>query len=194
VARSLNKAILIGNLGQDPEIRTIPSGARVAQFSVATTRRWNGRDGQQQEKTEWHRIVVWEKLVDIVEKWVKKGDRIYVEGEIEYRQYEDKDGVTKYMTEIRAREIILLGGGREGGDRESGGGGGYGGGGGGGGGYGGGGGRSGGGGGGGGAPRGGGGGAGGGGGRGGAGSGGAGGRDYDDFQAPPFEDDDDLPF
>jgi single-strand DNA-binding protein len=198
VARSLNKAILIGNLGQDPEIRTIPSGARVAQFSVATTRRWNGRDGQQQEKTEWHRIVVWEKLVDIVEKWVKKGDRIYVEGEIEYRQYEDKDGVTKYMTEIRAREIILLGGGREGGDRESGGGGGGygGGGGGGGGGYGGGGGRSGGGGGGGGAPRGGGagGGAGGGGGRGGAGSGGAGGRDYDDFQAPPFEDDDDLPF
>jgi single-strand DNA-binding protein len=195
VARSLNKAILIGNLGQDPEIRTIPSGARVAQFSVATTRRWNGRDGQQQEKTEWHRIVVWEKLVDIVEKWVKKGDRIYVEGEIEYRQYEDKDGVTKYMTEIRAREIILLGGGREGGDRESGGGGGYGGGGGGGGGgYGGGGGRSGGGGGGGGTPRGGGGGAGGGGGRGGAGSGGAGGRDYDDFQAPPFEDDDDLPF
>jgi single-strand DNA-binding protein len=199
VARSLNKAILIGNLGQDPEIRTIPSGARVAQFSVATTRRWNGRDGQQQEKTEWHRIVVWEKLVDIVEKWVKKGDRIYVEGEIEYRQYEDKDGVTKYMTEIRAREIILLGGGREGGDRESGGGGGGysgGGGGGGGGGYGGGGGRSGGGGGGGGAPRGAGagGGAGGGGGRGGAGSGGAGGRDYDDFQAPPFEDDDDLPF
>ena len=195
MARSLNKAILIGNLGQDPEIRTIPSGARVAQFSVATTRRWNGRDGQQQEKTEWHRIVVWEKLVDIVEKWVKKGDRIYVEGEIEYRQYEDKDGVTKYMTEIRAREIILLGGGREGGDRESGGGGGYGGGGGGGGGgYGGGGGRSGGGGGGGGTPRGGGGGAGGGGGRGGAGSGGAGGRDYDDFQAPPFEDDDDLPF
>jgi single-strand DNA-binding protein len=196
VARSLNKAILIGNLGQDPEIRTIPSGARVAQFSVATTRRWNGRDGQQQEKTEWHRIVVWEKLVDIVERWVKKGDRIYVEGEIEYRQYEDKDGVTKYMTEIRAREIILLGS-RDGGDRESGGGGGYGGGGGGGGGgYGGGGGRSGAGGGGGGAPRGGGagGGAGGGGGRGGAGSGGAGGRDYDDFQAPPFEDDDDLPF
>ncbi|MBW3629510.1 MAG: single-stranded DNA-binding protein [Gemmatimonadetes bacterium] len=194
MARSLNKAILIGNLGQDPEIRTIPSGARVAQFSVATTRRWNGRDGQQQEKTEWHRIVVWEKLVDIVERWVKKGDRIYVEGEIEYRQYEDKDGVTKYMTEIRAREIILLGS-REGGDRESGGGGGGygGGGGGGGGGYGGGGGRSGGGGGGGGAPRGG-GGAGGGGGRGGAGSGGAGGRDYDDFQAPPFEDDDDLPF
>ena len=196
MARSLNKAILIGNLGQDPEIRTIPSGARVAQFSVATTRRWNGRDGQQQEKTEWHRIVVWEKLVDIVERWVKKGDRIYVEGEIEYRQYEDKDGVTKYMTEIRAREIILLGGRDGGGDRgESGGGGGYGGGGGGGGGYGGGGGgggRSGGGGGG--APRGGSAGAGGGGRGGGGGGGGAGGRDYDDFQAPPFEDDDDLPF
>ena len=114
MARSLNKAILIGNLGQDPEIRTIPSGARVAQFSVATTRRWTGRDGQQQEKTEWHRIVVWEKLVDIVERWVKKGDRIYVEGEIEYRQYEDKEGVTKYSTEINLREMIMLGG-REGG-------------------------------------------------------------------------------
>src|SRR3954462_10888320 len=114
VARSLNKAMLIGNVGQDPEIRTIPSGARVAQFSVATSRRWNDKSGQQQEKTEWHRIVAWEKLVDIIERYVKKGDRIYVEGEIEYRQYQDKDGVTKYSTEIRAREVVLLGGKREG--------------------------------------------------------------------------------
>jgi single-strand DNA-binding protein len=109
VARSLNKAMLIGNVGQDPEIRTIPNGARVAQFSVATSRRWNDRSGQQQEKTEWHRIVAWEKLVEIIERYVKKGDRIYVEGEIEYRQYQDKDGVTKYTTEIRAREVVLLG-------------------------------------------------------------------------------------
>ena len=109
MARSLNKAMLIGNVGQDPEIRTIPSGARVAQFSVATSRRWNDKSGQQQEKTEWHRIVAWERLVDIIERYVKKGDRIYVEGEIEYRQYQDKDNVTKYATEIRAREVVLLG-------------------------------------------------------------------------------------
>ncbi len=170
MARSLNKAMLIGNVGQDPEIRTIPSGARVAQFSLATSRRWNDRSGQPQEKTEWHRVVVWEKMVEIIEKYVHKGDRLYVEGEIEYRQYQDKDGVTKYSTEIRAREVVLLGGRSEGGggdfDR---GGGGY--------------------------DRGssrpaarsGGGGGGGGGGRG-------GGSDYDDFQAPALEDDDDLPF
>jgi single-strand DNA-binding protein len=110
VARSLNKAMLIGNLGSDPEIRTTGSGVRVAQFSLATSRRWNDRNGQQQEKTEWHRVVAWDRLVDIIEKWVKKGDRLYVEGEIEYRSYEDKDNVTKYITEIRAREILMLGG------------------------------------------------------------------------------------
>lgn len=161
MARSLNKAMLIGNVGQDPEIRTIPSGARVAQFSVATSRRWNDKSGQQQEKTEWHRIVAWERLVEIIERYVKKGDRIYVEGEIEYRQYQDKDNVTKYATEIRAREVVLLGGRSDGG--------------------------------------------GGGGGEWGGGSraassgarsggGGRGGSDYDDYQAPALEDEDDLPF
>lgn len=192
MSRSLNKAILIGNLGQDPEIRTTGSGQRVAQFSLATTRTWNDQGGQKQEKTEWHRIVAWGRLVDVIERYVKKGDRLYVEGEIQYRQYEDKEGVTKYTTEINLREMIMLGG-REGGGG-GGGGGDYGsreyGGGGGGGGYGGGGGgggrqqqpaRSGG------------GGGGGGGGAGRAGGGGGGGN-YDDFQAPPFEDDDDLPF
>lgn len=114
MSRSLNKAIIIGNLGSDPEIRTTGSGARVANFSVATSRSWTGRDGQQQEKTEWHRIVAWEKLADIAERFLKKGERVYVEGEIEYRSYEDKDGVTKYMTEIKAREMIMLGG-RDGG-------------------------------------------------------------------------------
>jgi single-strand DNA-binding protein len=172
VARSLNKAMLIGNLGSDPEIRTTGNGTRVAQFSVATSRRWNDRSGQQQEKTEWHRIVVWDKLVDIVEKYVKKGDRLYVEGEIEYRSYEDKEGVTKYITEIRAREVVLLGGaGGGGGDF---GGGGYSGGG---------------------SNRGGSGASGGaaGGGKGGSG-GNRGGGSYDDFQAPAMDDDDDLPF
>ncbi|HEX6373375.1 MAG TPA: single-stranded DNA-binding protein [Longimicrobium sp.] len=185
MSRSLNKAILIGNLGQDPEIRTTGGGQRVGQFSLATTRTWNDQSGQKQEKTEWHRIVVWGRLVDVVERYVKKGDRLYVEGEIQYRQYEDKEGVTKYTTEINLREMIMLGGGREGG----GGGGDYGGGGGGYGGGGGGGGRGGGGGGGGGTRGGGGGGA-----PAGGGRGGGGGGNYDDFQAPPFEDDDDLPF
>ena len=172
MARSLNKAMLIGNTGSDPEIRTIPSGARVAQFSVATSRRWTDKNNQQQEKTEWHRIVVWDRLVDVVERYLRKGDRVYVEGEIEYRQYQDKDGVTKYATEIRAREIVLLGGkndgegrGGGGGDWES---------------------RS---------SRPAASGARGGGGSGGGGGGGGGrGGDYDDFQAPPLEDDDDLPF
>lgn len=107
---SLNKAMIIGNLGSDPEVRAIASGARVANFSVATNRKWTGRDGTSQEKTEWHRIVAWEKLADLAERFLKKGDRVYVEGEIEYRSYEDKDGVTKYITEIRARDMVMLGG------------------------------------------------------------------------------------
>ena len=119
MSRSLNKAIIIGNLGSDPEIRSTPNGGRVANFSVATSRSWSGRDGTQQEKTEWHRIVAWDnergpKLADVAERFLKKGERVYIEGEIEYRSYEDKDGVTKYITEIRAREMIMLGG-REGG-------------------------------------------------------------------------------
>jgi single-strand DNA-binding protein len=119
VSRSLNKVMIIGNLGSDPEIRSTANGGRVANFSVATSRSWSGRDGTQQEKTEWHRIVAWDnergpKLADVAERFLKKGERVYIEGEIEYRSYEDKDGVTKYITEIRAREMIMLGG-REGG-------------------------------------------------------------------------------
>lgn len=127
MSRSLNKAMIIGNLGADPEIRTTGSGTRVANLSVATSRSWTGRDGNPQEKTEWHRIVAWDKLAEIAERFLKKGDRVYIEGEIEYRSYEDKDGVTKYSTEIRAREMMMLGG-REGGSDFGGGGGGGGGG------------------------------------------------------------------
>ena len=117
MARSLNKVILIGNVGSDPEVRAVGTGARVANFSLATSRRWNDRNGQQQEKTEWHRIVAWEKpfnLVDVVEKYVKKGDKLFIEGEIEYRTYEDKEGNTRYITEVRARDIVMLGGRPEG--------------------------------------------------------------------------------
>jgi single-strand DNA-binding protein len=109
--------MLIGNLGADPEIRTTTNGSRVAQFSLATSRRWNDQGGQAQEKTEWHRVVCWNSrkggtgLVEVVEKYLKKGDRVYVEGRIEYRSYEDKkDGQTKYVTEIRAFELMMMGG------------------------------------------------------------------------------------
>ncbi len=109
MARSLNKAMIIGNLGADPEVRTTPGGTRVATLSVATSRSWTGRTGDQQERTEWHRIVAWDRLAEICERYLKKGDRVYVEGRIEYRQWEGKDGQTRYTTEIRAREMVMLG-------------------------------------------------------------------------------------
>jgi single-strand DNA-binding protein len=113
VSRSLNKVTLIGNLGQDPEIRSTNGGNRVATFSLATSRSWNDQSGVKQEKTEWHRCVVWNskssQLADIVERYVKKGDKIYVEGRIEYRQWQDKDGQTRYTTEINVREMLMLG-------------------------------------------------------------------------------------
>ena len=115
MARSLNKATLIGNLGADPEVRSTNAGTRVATLSVATSRRWTSRAGDPQEKTEWHRVVCWDKLAEICERYLTKGDRVYVEGRIEYRQWEGQDGQTRYTTEIRARDMIMLGsgGGRE---------------------------------------------------------------------------------
>ena len=118
MSRSLNKVTLIGNLGNDPEVRSTTGGNRVATFSLATSRSWNDASGAKQEKTEWHRCVVWNtkssQLADIVERYVKKGDKIYVEGRIEYRQWQDKDGQTRYSTEINVRELIMLGGARGG--------------------------------------------------------------------------------
>ena len=114
MSRSLNKAILIGNVGSDPEVRSVGNGGRVATFSLATGRVWNDASGAKQEKTEWHKCVVWNNkagtLADVVEKYVKKGERVYVEGEIEYRQWQDKEGQTRYTTEIKVRELMLLGG------------------------------------------------------------------------------------
>jgi single-strand DNA-binding protein len=115
MARSLNKITLIGNLGADPEIRTTPNGSKVAQFSLATSRQWTSASGEKQEKTEWHKCVAWNAgakgsgLADIIEKYTKKGDKLYLEGRVEYRQYEDKDKVTKYITEVNVREVLLLG-------------------------------------------------------------------------------------
>lgn len=118
MSRSLNKVTLIGNLGNDPEVRSTSGGNRVATFSLATSRSWNDASGSKQEKTEWHRCVVWNtkssQLADIVERYVKKGDKLYVEGRIEYRQWQDKDGQTRYSTEINVRELIMLGGPRGG--------------------------------------------------------------------------------
>jgi single-strand DNA-binding protein len=123
VSRSLNKVTLIGNLGSDPEIRTTANGSKVATFSLATSRQWNSPGGEKHEKTEWHRCVVWNAresgLADVVEKYCKKGDRIYVEGRIEYRQWQDKENQTRYTTEINVRELMMLGGGGKGGDFDS---------------------------------------------------------------------------
>lgn len=114
MSRSLNKVILIGNLGNDPEVRTIANGNRVANLSLATSRRWKGKSGEMEEKTEWHRIVLWNNrgsnLADIVERFCKKGDKVYVEGSIEYRSWQDREGQTRYTTEIVARELIMLSG------------------------------------------------------------------------------------
>jgi single-strand DNA-binding protein len=122
VSRSLNKATLIGNVGSDPEIRSTSNGGRVATFSLATSAVWNDASGSKQEKTEWHRCVVWNQgkstLADVVERYVKKGEKLFVEGEIQYRQWTDKDNQTRYTTEIKVRELILLGG-RSGGDDDA---------------------------------------------------------------------------
>jgi len=112
VSRSLNKVMLIGNLGADPEVRSTNNGSRVATLSLATSRQWTGQGGEKQEKTEWHRVICWNnkgaQLADLAEKYMKKGDRIYVEGRIEYRTWEDREKQTRYVTEIVAREVILL--------------------------------------------------------------------------------------
>lgn len=110
MSRSLNKAILIGNLGHDPEVRTTGSGKRVAHLSVATERQWTDREGNEQKRVEWHRVIAWDKLAEIAEQYLSKGERVYVEGEIQYRSYEDGEGITRYVTEINARDLIMLGG------------------------------------------------------------------------------------
>ncbi len=119
MARSVNKATLIGNLGNDPEIRTTSGGSRVATISVATNRRWTSRTGEMQEETQWHRVVAWNKLAEIAEQYLKKGDRIYVEGRIQYRQWEDQNGQNRYSTEIVANDMVMLGGRGDGAELET---------------------------------------------------------------------------
>lgn len=104
----LNRVMLIGNLGKDAEVRVTPGGQSVASFSIATTERWTDRDGQKQEKTEWHRIVLWGKMADSLQPYLTKGKQVHVEGKLQTRQWE-KDGQKHYTTEINARHVILLG-------------------------------------------------------------------------------------
>jgi single-strand DNA-binding protein len=108
---SVNKVILVGNLGRDPEIRATPSGQSVCTFSIATTERFTDRAGQQREQTEWHNVVVWGKQADLCGQYLKKGRQVYVEGRLTTRQYEAKDGTGKrYRTEVVAQRVQFLGG------------------------------------------------------------------------------------
>ena len=108
MAGSLNKAILIGRLGRDPEMRYTPSGQPVANFSIATDETYTGKDGQKVEKTEWHRIVVWGKQAEFCGNYLAKGRLVYIEGKIETRKWTDKDGAEKYTTEIKADRVVGL--------------------------------------------------------------------------------------
>jgi len=111
----LNKAFLIGNLGADPETRFTQDGTCVCNLRLATTEKFKNRNGEQQEKTEWHRVVLWGRLGEIANQYLKKGARVYIEGKIETRKWQDRDGNDKYTTEIRANEMKMLGGSQGGG-------------------------------------------------------------------------------
>jgi single-strand DNA-binding protein len=108
---SVNKVILVGNLGRDAELRYTPAGAAVATLNMATTEVWNDKNGQRQEKTEWHRVVLWGKPAESLTEYLTKGKQIYVEGRLQTRQWDDKDGNKRYTTEIRGDRVVLLGGG-----------------------------------------------------------------------------------
>lgn len=119
---SVNKVILVGNLGRDAELRYTPGGAAVATLNLATTEVWNDKQNQRQEKTEWHRVILWGKQAETLQEYLTKGKQIYVEGRLQTRQWDDKEGNKRYTTEIKADRITLLGGGRGGGgmDRSAG--------------------------------------------------------------------------
>lgn len=104
----VNKVILIGNLGRDPEIRTLENGAKVASFSIATTETFKDKEGQRREQTEWHNIVMWRGLADVAEKYLKKGTQIYIEGKLRTRNWEDKDGNKRYTTEVIGDTFTIL--------------------------------------------------------------------------------------
>ena len=106
---SVNKVILLGNLGRDPEVRFTQGGTPVANFTMATTERWNDPSGEKKEKTEWHRIVVWGKQAEIAGEYLRKGRPVFVEGSLQTREWTDRDGNKRYTTEVRAQRLQLLG-------------------------------------------------------------------------------------
>jgi single-strand DNA-binding protein len=108
---SVNKVILVGRLGQNPEVRYTPSGDAVCNFSIATSESWTDKSGQKQERTEWHRIVVWRKLAELCNQYLQKGRQVYVEGRLQTRQWQDKDNQTRYTTEVQAQVVQFLGAG-----------------------------------------------------------------------------------
>jgi single-strand DNA-binding protein len=120
---SVNKVILIGNLGRDPETRYMPEGGAITNISIATTDKWKDKNGEMQEKTEWHRVAFFGKLAEIAGEYLKKGSQVYVEGRLQTRKWQDKDGQDKYTTEIVANVMQMLGSrqGMGGGDRDAGG-------------------------------------------------------------------------
>jgi single-strand DNA-binding protein len=118
--KSVNKVILLGTLGRDPEVKYTPSGTAVAKFSMATNERYKDKEGNWQDRTEWHYIVAWQRTAEIIGEYCKKGDRLYVEGKLQTSSWDDKQtGEKKYRTEIVANDIVLVGGRREGGSDES---------------------------------------------------------------------------
>ena len=110
MARGVNKVIIVGNLGADPDAKSMPSGNMVANFSVATTESWNDRDtGERQEKTEWHRVVFFGRIAEIADQYLKKGSQVYVEGKLQTRKWEDRDGNERWTTEIVGSQLEMLG-------------------------------------------------------------------------------------
>ncbi len=118
VSRGVNRVTLIGNLGRDPELRSTPGGTSVATFTLATSERWNDKDGNPQERTEWHNIVAWGRQAEVCAQYLKKGSAIYVEGRLQTRSWEDKQGNQRKTTEIVMRSMIMLDGRGGGGERE----------------------------------------------------------------------------
>ena len=106
----VNKVILVGNLGKDPEVKYLDSGIAVANFSLATSENYKNKEGERVSQTEWHNIVLWRGLAEVAEKYLKKGSSVYIEGKIKTRKWEDKEGVTRYNTEILADNMTMLGG------------------------------------------------------------------------------------
>lgn len=114
---SVNKVILVGNLGRDAELRYTPGGAAVAKFSIATTEMWNDKSGQRQERTEWHNIDLWGKQAETLSEYLVKGKQVYIEGRLQTDEYTDKEGVKRKSTKVRCDRVVLLGGGGGGGGR-----------------------------------------------------------------------------